>query len=134
MTELANPETPDWLLALLSDPEVTDICLNAGDGIYVDRGQGMEAAGAVTEIEIRAWTLAQLAQTGRSWDAKYPFIDATLASGHRMHAAFPPLARPGMLVSLRRLPAHSGTRGRERWRESAGAYNLLREAVSTSST
>lgn len=97
--------TPLWLDALLQDASATDICLNGAGQAYVDRGRGVEPADAPwREDELKAWVLARLSEAGRGWDARHPFADATLASGHRLHAAFPPVARTGVHVSLRRLP------------------------------
>jgi pilus assembly protein CpaF len=132
-----NSTPSHWIDALLADPEVTDLCLNAGTGVFADRGQGLVACegppAGILETEIRDWTLTRLAQAGRSWDAKFPFIDATLESGHRLHAAFPPLARPGILVSLRRLPRvgqkADSDEGTRRWQGSAAAYDLLRRSA-----
>ena len=88
------------------------------------------------EFEMREWVLQQLALAGKSWDARHPFIDAALASGHRLHVAFPPLARQGILVSLRRLSSagcSAGQKGTEtngdnRWGHSP-FYDQLKLAV-----
>jgi pilus assembly protein CpaF len=116
----ANPTTPPWLQSALDRADVTDICLNGPSEAYLDSGAGMERVmiegigepspggkslwgQADPAVDMRNWVLQQLALAGKSWDAKHPFVDATLASGHRLHAAFPPLARQGVLISLRRL-------------------------------
>ncbi|MCM2322179.1 MAG: Flp pilus assembly complex ATPase component TadA [Oligoflexia bacterium] len=129
--------TPAWLEALLSSTEVTDICLNGPHEAFVDRGEGLEplfeGKPLWSEEEMRKWVLDQLTAVGKSWDARHPFIDATLCAGHRLHVAFPPLARQGILVSLRR-PAlvASGSEPAEgphpRWKDSP-LFPLLREAV-----
>jgi pilus assembly protein CpaF len=100
--------TPEWLTRLLEDPRVTDLCLNGPELIFADRGAGLEPAQLERpqwcEDEMKSWVLEQISLAGKTWDARFPFIDATLPSGHRLHVAFPPLARQGILVSLRRLP------------------------------
>ena len=92
----------------LAHPTVTDICINGPQGLFIDRGDGMERIGPapheMTEEALRDWVLDQLSKVGKTWDAKLPFIDASLSSGHRLHVAFPPLASQGILVSLRRIP------------------------------
>jgi pilus assembly protein CpaF len=111
---------PVWLSQALEDPRITDICLN-GTGssetghVFVDRGNGLEPllealkdADPWREDEMRSWVLEQVSAAGKTWDARFPFIDASLPSGHRLHVAFPPLARQGILVSLRRLPRFTG--------------------------
>jgi pilus assembly protein CpaF len=116
---------PAWLSTALADPAVTDICLNGASSAFIDRGLGMEPlpagrSGPWSEEALRAWVLEQLSAAGRAWDARHPFVDATLTTGHRLHAAFPPSTRHGILISLRRLPrAGEGVqRGYERWRTS----------------
>jgi pilus assembly protein CpaF len=112
--ECSQLDIPHWFYEILNDPEVTDLCLNGGKAIFIDRGQGMEPFHSpdqqnLHESSLRDWVLRELTLAGKTWDAKYPFIDATLSSGHRLHVAFPPLARQGILVSLRRLPSFSFT-------------------------
>ena len=58
-----------------------------------------EGANQWSDEDMRNWVLQQLAGAGKNWDARHPFIDAALASGHRLHVAFPPLDRQGILVS-----------------------------------
>lgn len=90
----------------LLNSQVTDICLNGSNGAFIDDGQGMRRLSIpLTEDTVREWVLEQLSCIGKTWDAKLPFVDATLPSGHRLHVAFPPLAQQGILVSLRRIPS-----------------------------
>ena len=123
----------NWLKPLLDSPEVTDLCLNGPTQAFVDRGNGMEPVAPTDgvlpqESDLRNWVLDQLSQAGKTWDARHPFIDATLPSGHRLHVAFPPLARNGILVSLRRLPDRSSHTGATRWGDSP-LYRHLAAAV-----
>ena len=76
---------------------------------------------------MRTWILQQLALVGKSWDARHPFMDAALASGHRVHVTFPPASRQGILISHRRLPRPSAQRA-SRWSHSP-LYPLLKAAV-----
>jgi pilus assembly protein CpaF len=120
--------TPPWLSALLEDSRVTDICLNGPSQAFADRGRGLEPVPpAWSDDELKHWLLSQLSEAGRSWDARHPFVDATLPSGHRLHAAFPPLARSGILVSLRKI-ARKETGSEARW-GGERAYPLLLQAV-----
>lgn len=106
---LANsPSLPPALQALLQDPRVTDLCLNGPFEGFADRGQGMEpvdltGATAWDERALWAWCLEALSRSGKSWDARAPFVDGVLPTGHRFHFLFPPLSAQGILVSLRRL-------------------------------
>ncbi len=130
--------TPTWLAAAMGEADVTDICLNGPDEGFLDRGQGLVPVAIPPEErwsqeQMREWVLGQMSQVGRSWDAKHPFLDASLPSGHRLHVAFPPMSRRGLLVSLRRLS--QGTRdlsSNSRWAGtpySARAFERLRQAV-----
>jgi pilus assembly protein CpaF len=147
-TEGSAAQTPAWLTEALARADVTDICLNGAAEAYADWGSGMKLLGAAdrpagwaSEEDMRNWVLQQLAAAGKSWDARHPFIDAALPSGHRLHVAFPPLARQGVLVSLRRL-ASAGSMpvstdaaralGETRWSStpaSASHHLRLRQAV-----
>lgn len=129
--------TPEWLKEAMSAREVTDICLNGPAQAFVDRGPGLQALATSngdgplwnSDEQMRGWVLEQLSSVGRTWDAKHPFVDATLPSGHRLHVAFPPLARAGILVSLRRL-ADRGSTGMpcvSRWAGQPG-FEILRNA------
>ena len=131
--------TPSWLRQALESPEITDLLLNGPDQIYMDRGKGLESLSASISLtpwsaeDMRTWVLEQITAAGRTWDARHPFIDATLTSGHRIHVAFPPLARQGLLVSLRRLPTpgYDESLQRTRWSSSARSatfFELLKQA------
>lgn len=118
---------PAWLSLALDDPSITDLCLNGSGQAFADRGHGLEplefcrgdgGRPGWSGDEMRAWVLEQVSSAGKSWDARHPFIDAFLPSGHRLHVAFPPLARQGILVSLRRMPMPRPDGARERWEAS----------------
>lgn len=112
---------PGWLSDALASPAITDLCLNGASIAFADRGSGLEAieGSRWNEEEMKLWVLQQLSLAGKTWDAKNPFIDASLPSGHRIHVAFPPLSGAGILVSLRRLPKPAEIPGLgARWSES----------------
>jgi pilus assembly protein CpaF len=131
--------TPAWLEQALSAPEITDLLINGPDQVFMDRGQGLEPLSLLlpsppsvtwSAEDMRIWVLEQITAAGRTWDARHPFIDASLPSGHRLHVAFPPLSRNGILVSLRRLPQPREASA-ERWSgtpRSAGFFELLKNA------
>lgn len=102
---------------LLEDPAVTDLCLNGGRGAFVDRDGKLSLApiDGLTDESLKSWVLTAMSEAGVAWDARHPFVDATLRSGHRLHAAFPPLAGESVLVSLRRLGSRSPNASR--WRD-----------------
>ncbi|MEO5970447.1 MAG: ATPase, T2SS/T4P/T4SS family [Bdellovibrionia bacterium] len=127
-------ETPPWLNQALANPKVTDLCLNGSQSAFLDQGQGLEKLeikdASFDDHKLREWVIGQLGLAGKTWDAKHPFVDCTLPSGHRLHVAFPPLTRQGILVSLRRLPVskQGNDSGPHRWHNSP-FFKPLAEAV-----
>ncbi len=102
----------NWIMSLIDQTNVTDICINGVSGVFVDRGSGMEQVSipvdlSFTEQNLKEWVLSELVQVGKTWDAKHPFVDAILRTGHRIHIVFPPLAPLGLMVSIRRSHHHS---------------------------
>jgi pilus assembly protein CpaF len=88
---------------LLADPLVTDVLVNAGSGVWVDRGDGLTRAdcevGDESAVRRLAVRLAGLA--GRRLDDTSPYVDGLLPSGVRLHAVLPPIAVEGSHISLR---------------------------------
>ena len=91
---------------LLRDPQVTDVCCNGPDEIWVDRGGRLEQVDvtfrdtpAMLDVVRRV-----LGPTGRRLDRGHPYADAVLPGGIRLHALLPPLADQPVLT-LRRIPA-----------------------------
>lgn len=124
--------TPIGLGNLLNNDRVTDICLNGHATVFIDQGEGIESYSDVSFFSsaenYKSWVIDLLSSAGRSWDAKNPFVDAALPSGHRLHVIFPPVARQGICVSLRRLPQPGTGKNPDRWRDSP-LYEPLRDAV-----
>ncbi|GAC1442951.1 MAG: TadA family conjugal transfer-associated ATPase [Mycobacteriales bacterium] len=91
------------LAALLADPRVTDVLVNAPAEVWVDRGGGLERTSIRFADEAAVRRLAQrlAAPTGRRIDDAQPWVDARLADGSRLHAVLPPLAPGGTCLSLR---------------------------------
>jgi pilus assembly protein CpaF len=91
------------LAALLDDPGVTDVLVNAPDEVWVDRGAGLERAAVRFSDDAAVRRLAQrlAAGTGRRLDDAQPWVDARLPDGIRLHAVLPPLAPGGTCLSLR---------------------------------
>ncbi len=132
--------TPTWLETLLSRPDITDLCLNGHTEVFADHGGGMTATpfgNLWSEPEMRNWVLHQISAAGKTWDAKNPFVDATLPSGHRIHVVFPPISPQGLIVSLRRLARQNRQHSNDatpkqtaesRWGDSP-LFETLKEAV-----
>ncbi|MBU6153699.1 MAG: Flp pilus assembly complex ATPase component TadA [Bdellovibrionales bacterium] len=131
---------PQTLRTLLEDPTVSDICMNGHLSMSFDRGAGFENVSEVLfngrEEDYRQFVLEQLSLSGRTWDAKLPFVDTVFFQTHRAHLVFPPVSRNGICLSLRRLPRANSpdpvrgkARARNRWHESAFQFELLVESV-----
>ena len=104
----ARRELPDHpalepLRDVLSDPAVTDVFVNGTDGLFVDRGRGVEPvpgwrAGA---DELRALAVALIGVGGRHLDDGTPLVDVRWEHGARVHAVLPPVACSGAAISIR---------------------------------
>jgi pilus assembly protein CpaF len=92
---------------LLAVPGVTDVLVNGVEGVYLDRGEGLERADVrfVDDAEVRRLAQRLAALAGRRLDDASPWVDARLPDGTRLHAVLSPVAHPGTVVSLR-VPAH----------------------------
>ncbi|MCC7441664.1 MAG: Flp pilus assembly complex ATPase component TadA [Bdellovibrionales bacterium] len=131
--------TPDWLQALLRDPDVTDVCINGSTEAWADR-RGEWSPVSIPSADargpgkdwVRDWAVHQLAAAGRSWDARSPYADALLPGGIRLHAVFPPASPRGVLVSLRRL-ARSDEAAPPRWSADPAYARVLEAARSRES-
>jgi pilus assembly protein CpaF len=89
--------------ALLRDPEVTDVLVNAPDEVWIDRGGGPQRTAVTFADDAAVRRLAQrLAEAaGRRLDDASPCVDAALPDGIRLHAVLRPIAVRGTCLSLR---------------------------------
>ena len=89
---------------LLRDPRTTDVLVNGGGAVWVDRGHGLESSGVRFPDEAAVRRLAQrlALAAGRRLDDASPCVDGWLADvGVRLHAVLPPVAADGTCLSLR---------------------------------
>ena len=93
----------------LDDPAVTDLFVNGGDGLFVDRGRGAERVPQwrAGEADVRALAVALIGAGGRHLDDASPCVDVRLEGGIRVHAVLPPVARDGTMISVRIPRAHA---------------------------
>ena len=93
------------LQPLIDDPNVTDILVNGTNGVWVDRGTGLELieqlVGHFSDDDVRALAVRLAAGCGQRLDDSSPIVDGTFEGGLRLHAVLPPLAAEGALISLR---------------------------------
>lgn len=88
---------------LLSDPQVTDVLVNAGAGVWVDRGDGLTRTDCEVgdEAAVRRLAVRLAGIAGRRLDDTCPYVDGLLPGGVRLHAVLPPIAVEGSHISLR---------------------------------
>lgn len=88
---------------LLADPLVTDVLVNAGSGVWVDRGDGLTRADCDVgdELAVRRLAVRLAGIAGRRLDDACPYVDGFLPGGVRLHAVLPPIAVEGPHISLR---------------------------------
>jgi pilus assembly protein CpaF len=89
--------------ALLHEAGVTDVLVNGGGDVWVDRGAGLQQAGRLfdDQRDVRRLAVRLAAASGRRLDDAVPFADIRLADGVRLHAVLPPLAPQGVCLSFR---------------------------------
>ena len=88
---------------LLADPQVTDVLVNAGSGVWVDRGDGLTRTDCEVgdEPAVRRLAVRLAGIAGRRLDDISPYVDGLLPGGVRLHAVLPPIAVEGSHISLR---------------------------------
>ncbi|GAA1995095.1 hypothetical protein GCM10009777_33870 [Microbacterium pumilum] len=91
------------LAPYLDDPEVTDVFVNGGAGLFVDRGAGAAPVPAwrAAEEDVRALAVSLIGLGGRHIDDAAPCVDVRLDGGVRVHAVLPPIAAEGTAISIR---------------------------------
>ncbi len=131
---------PEALIELMIKPGVTDICFNHFDHVFYDQGSGLtelnQFSAFSSETEYRNFILEQISLSGKTWDAKLPFVDTIFFGTHRAHIAFPPLAQFGIYLSLRKLPQKGDAtlelaqeKATSRWQASRDAFQHLKTAI-----
>jgi pilus assembly protein CpaF len=91
------------LAPFVADASVTDVFVNGGESVWVDRGEGAvrQAALRLGDDEARELAVRLMALGGRHIDETTPCVDARLHDGIRVHAVLPPVAPQGTLLSIR---------------------------------
>jgi pilus assembly protein CpaF len=96
------------LQPLLADPTVSEVMVNAGRDVWVERHGEVVRAG----LELEPATVSHLiervvAPLGRRIDRSSPIVDGRLTDGTRVHAVVPPVAIDGPCLTLRRFTHHA---------------------------
>ncbi len=87
----------------LVDPDVTDVFVNGGGALFVDRGRGAEAIPGwhASAAEVRDLAVDLIGIGGRHLDDLAPLVDVRWEHGARVHAVLPPVAVGGAVISIR---------------------------------
>ncbi len=105
---LARTGGLDTLEPLLRDPEITEIMVNGGGPVWVERRGALEAT-ALRLTPRSAYQLIERVVTplGLRIDRTSPLIDARLLDGSRVNVVIPPLAIDGPCITIRRFGARA---------------------------
>lgn len=89
---------------LLADPHVEDIMINGYKDIYISKLGRMERAQSrfIDNAHLLRIIRRILAPLGRRLDESSPMVDARLPDGSRINVIISPLARDGVVVSIRK--------------------------------
>ena len=89
---------------LLQDPSISDILVNTGKQIYVERSGKLELLDARfrDDEHLRKIIDKIVTAVGRRIDESSPMVDARLPDGSRVNAIIPPLSIDGPILSIRR--------------------------------
>jgi len=91
------------LQALMDDPDVEEIWINAPGKVFCARSGHRELTNTVLrEDEVRQLVERMLRVSGRRLDLSSPFVDATLVNGSRLHVAIPDITRKHWAVNIRK--------------------------------
>jgi len=93
----------DLLDPLLSDPDITEVMVNGGGQVWIERGGRLHCTD-ITLSEAMAFALIERIVTplGLRIDRTSPYVDARLPDGSRVNAIIPPLAIDGPCLTIRR--------------------------------
>ena len=91
----------------LEDPTVTEVMVNGGDNIYVERAGIIERTGVhfMSEEHLRRVIERIVSSVGRRVDESSPMVDARLADGSRVNVVVPPLSLDGSILTIRKFAA-----------------------------
>ena len=93
---------------LLADPDVTEVMVNAGRDVWVERSGRLEPAGvALADGQADQLIERIVAPLGLRIDRTAPIVDARLGDGSRVHAVVAPLAIDGTCLCIRRFAARA---------------------------
>lgn len=102
------------LEALVNDPDVSDVLVNAFNDVWIERNGVLERSDVSfrSDEEVTALVRRLLTPLGLRIDTASPAVDARLPDGSRLHAIIPPASVDGPVVAIRRFsPAVTNMEG-----------------------
>ena len=93
---------------LLMDPNVSEIMINPGSAVFIERGGRCESVGGIelTENQIRTAVVMIARHLGDDVSEDRPVLDARLPDGSRVAAMFPPCSIGGTALTIRKFQRH----------------------------
>lgn len=86
----------------LEDPDISEIMVNAGREVWVERSGRVMLVGHTTPAETARVLERVVAPLGLRVDRSSPVVEARLADGARVHGAIEPIAVDGPCITVRR--------------------------------
>lgn len=91
---------------LLRDPTVSDVLVNGGGEVWIERSGSLERSDLEFDgPAVRAAVERVVAPLGLRLDRASPSVDARLPDGSRLHASIPPVSVDGPILAIRRFTA-----------------------------
>jgi pilus assembly protein CpaF len=89
---------------LLADTSISDILVNTGSTVFIERGGKLELTRVQFDSNDHLMQVINriVSRVGRRVDETSPMVDARLPDGSRVNAIIPPLAIDGPMLSIRR--------------------------------
>jgi pilus assembly protein CpaF len=89
---------------LLADPTISDILVNTGSSVFIERRGKLELTNVKFDSNDHLMQVINriVSRVGRRVDETSPMVDARLPDGSRVNAIIPPLAIDGPSLSIRR--------------------------------
>ena len=93
---------PEELRPYFDDPLVTDVLINAGTEVWVERDGELHRVSRIAPRAVDVAVERMLAPLGRRLDRLSPMVDARLPDGTRVCAVIPPVSMAGTTVAFRK--------------------------------
>ncbi|MEW6720162.1 MAG: CpaF family protein, partial [Thermodesulfobacteriota bacterium] len=92
------------ITSLLDDPSITEIMVNGGDSIYVEREGKLVPHDKtfLSEDSLRIAIDRMVSRVNRRLDESSPYVDARLPDGSRINAIIPPVSLTGACLTIRK--------------------------------